>query len=93
MYRAMQDSTRLSCCRLARPRAHARLSGEANGDDLVLMRYFVVPKKWEEPDQISDMRWKISEISLFRKNGVETPRYLLLKCFFGLHSPDMSLLS
>ena len=42
---------------------------------------------------ISDMRWKISEISLFRKNGVETPRYLLLKCFFGLHSPDMSLLS
>ena len=51
MYRATQDSTRLSCCRLARPRAHARLSGEANGDDLVLMRYFVVPKKWEEePD-------------------------------------------
>ena len=44
-------------------------------------------------DRISDMRWKISEISLFRKNGVETPRYLLLKCFFGLHSPDMSLLS
>ena len=50
MYRAMQDSTRLSCCRLARPRAHARLSGEANGDDLALI-YFFVPKKWEEePD-------------------------------------------
>ena len=47
MYRAMQDSTRLSCCRLARPRAHARLSGEANGGDLVLM-YFFVPKKREE---------------------------------------------
>ena len=43
MYRAMQDSTRLSCCRLARPRAHARLSGEANGDDLALI-YFFVPK-------------------------------------------------
>ena len=54
MYRAMQDSTRISCCRLARPRAHARLSGEANGGDLVLMRYFVVPKKWEEPDLLGE---------------------------------------
>ena len=49
MYRAMQDSTRLSCCRLARPRAHARLSGEANGDDLALI-YFFVPKKCEEEE-------------------------------------------
>jgi hypothetical protein len=49
---------------------------------------------WEPVGVKANAReWKFSEISLFRKNGVETPRYLLLKCFFGLHSPDMSLLS
>ena len=56
-------------------------------------RVTVIGVSLDAGHQISDMRWKISEISLFRKNGVETPRYLLLKCFFGLHSPDMSLLS